>query len=125
MGGVALVRGLDEAVESAAGIRFRRDRLDLGVLEPYGHVVSSIAGGHDGDCLALQLFEVDIPDPGDVGAVGLAVVEGDQEVVAFGEVDGGSQRLVEAGWVLGEDEVEVPAAKFHALLAAEGGAEVL
>src|SRR5262249_20578034 len=52
-------------------------------------------------------------------------VEADEEVAAVREVDGGLQRLVEAGRVLAQDEDEVAAAEVDALLAAEGGLEGL
>src|SRR5260370_20174840 len=39
--------------------------------------------------------------------------------MAGGEVDGGAQRLVEAGWVLGKDEVEPTAPRLDLLLPAE------
>src|SRR5207253_7910859 len=71
----------------------------------------------------LQLLEVDVPDPGHVGAVGLAVVEADDEVLAVGELDRGAHGLVKAGWILGEHQDQVATAEVDAFLAAESSLE--
>ena len=75
--------------------------------------------------LAGELLEIDVPDPGHVSAVGLAIVEPEDEMRRARHVDGRPQRLVEAGGILGQHEHEAPAAKVHLLLPAERGRETV
>src|SRR6266702_2638035 len=76
----------------------------------------SVAGVDDDARTPAQSFEVDIPDPGDVRAVGAAVVETDEEPVAASKVDRRAQRLVEPCRVLGQDDVEFAALGIEPLL---------
>src|SRR5260370_1923850 len=85
--------------------------------------MGSVARRHHHMCAAVQAFEIDVPDPGDVGTVGSTVIQADQEIAAAGEVDGGPKGLVESGRVLGKDEVEFPTLGLEALLPAESGAK--
>src|SRR3989454_558619 len=81
------------------------------------------AGRDDDARVVPELFEVDVPDPRHVGAVGFAVVEADDEVLAVRELHGRAHRFVEAGGILGEHEDQVAAAKLDPLLAAERSLE--
>src|SRR5579859_2932312 len=118
--GVALLGELDQDVERLAWIRLRQFGLDACVLEADGEVVRPVAGGNHDVRLVLELLEIHVPYPGDVGAISLAVVQADDEFGSFGQVDGRAHRLVEAGGVLGQHENEVAAAKIDAFLSAKG-----
>src|SRR6266851_4488952 len=67
------------------------------------------------------MLEIDIPDPGHVGAVGTPVVQADEKVMAAGEVDGGAQRFVEPGRVFRQHEVDAASFRLETLLPPEGG----
>src|SRR5215204_2262286 len=69
----------------------------LRVLEAYGHILGPDAGDGErgGICLALlsrvgEHLEVHVPEPGDVPAIGVVVVYGDQYVLCFGAGDEGA-----------------------------------
>src|SRR5579864_5421678 len=102
---VALLRDLDQLVKRLSGVRLRGLGFDLRVLEPHRQVVGPVARGDYPSRLLLEVFEIDIPDPRHVGAVGFSVVETDKKARAVRQVDRSAQRFVEAGWILGENEV--------------------
>ena len=79
----------------------------------------AVARGDDDVRLALQHLEVDVPDPRHIGAVGLSVVEADDEVLALSQLDRRAHCFVEAGGVLREHQDQVPAAKLDPLLPPE------
>ena len=72
-----------------------------------------------------QRLEVDVPDPGDVAAVGDLVVERDDEDARRAAVDERADGLVRAGRVLDQEQEELLVADCDALEAPERGGEAL
>src|SRR4029077_17575652 len=69
------------------------------------------------------MFAIYTPDPCPVGAVRATVVQTDEKVMAAGDVDGRTQRLVEPGRIFREHEVEASSLRLEALLPPEGCAK--
>src|SRR5712691_6749079 len=123
---LAFRRGSDQSVDCSPRIglgRGRDGRSQARVLEAHCEVMGSVAAWHHYLRAAAQTLKVDIPDPGNVCAVGATVVQAEQEVAAAGKVDGSAEGLIESGRVLGKDEIELAALSLEALLPAERGAE--
>ena len=77
-------------------------RVYAGVLEAHLQVVLSRAADEDAGQVELaELLEVDVPDPADVVAVGVVVVEEERHQAAVGRLDL-ADHAVEAGGVLCE-----------------------
>ena len=114
-------------------------RVNACVLETDGHLRCARARAGDVADSARQKLEVGVPDPGDVTAVGDAVVQGDPEVEAprvqpIGLEPEGAQDLVRAGGVLDQEDgdrggadgdgLDAPEGGFHALQACDGSARL-
>ena len=90
------------AEASAHGVLNAIDELRVyaGVLEAHLEVVLSRAADEDAGQIELaELLEVDVPDPADVVAIGVVVVEEERHQVAVGGLDL-ADHAVEAGGVL-------------------------
>src|SRR5205807_3172336 len=95
------------------------------VLEPQREVVGATPRGDDVGPVgrAGQPLEVDVPEPGDVAAVGDQVVDRDEVVVGRPQLVGGAQHDVEARGVLGEEQAQLAVVQPQPLHAAEAGPE--
>ena len=94
---------------------------EAGVLEAEGEVGGAAAADGEGLDVGGLGFPVGVPDPGDVFAVGCAVVEEDEEAVAVAGALEGAEGLVHAGGVLAEQDADVAVVGAEAFLASEGG----
>src|SRR6202042_3532115 len=91
--------------------------------QPQGQLGGAGAGTRDMTHAAGQQLEVGVPDPGDVAAVGDAVVEDGQQVQLVGLECQRAQDLVGAGGVLDQQDRQLGTADGDSLGAAEGGAD--
>ena len=99
--------GGQEAI-GGQGVVYQRV-LDAGVLQPHRQVGAAFTGGDDGGL--LEVFEPDVPQPGQVLAVGHLPVDGDhhpRRVLVHHR-----QRFLPAGWVLGQQDPRVVLADPH------------
>ena len=95
----------DEQVDRRAGIGIERPDPVIGhagVLEPVGHVGAADASGGQRGLTIGQELEIDIPEPGDVTAIGVAVVDHDhgRHGQAVGRHGQHAEHLVEADRIL-------------------------
>jgi hypothetical protein len=117
-----LERGVERAGQVAVDLGRRSD---VRVLQPQRHLLG--AGSRTGDIRdpPRQQLEVGVPDPGDVAAVGNAVVQRQPEVVRAVLEDQRAQHLVGARRVLDQQDQHVAAVDRDSLDAPERAAEAL
>src|SRR3972149_905267 len=100
-----------------------RGGVEAGVLEAEGHVPGARTRDGERAGLAGEQLEIDVPGPGEIAAVGDVVVEEQGNILRLPVGGGGAEDLVEAGRVLGEDDVDAAAGDREPLLAAGGDGE--
>ena len=114
-------------VERTLQVAFDMDArwLDARVLEPHGHVFGAQAGAH-GHVHALgEAFELDVPQPGDVGAIGESIVDRDQQGASTGRGQDGPQHFRKADRVLDQRQKQLATVDLDALQSTEGCGERL
>ena len=71
-----------------------------------------------------ERLEVGVPDPRDVSAIGIAIVERGEQARPPTHLEQGADRGVEAGGVLHQDQTQLAPIDRNLLQAAERGSEV-